>query len=346
MLTLRTVPVMLNIAREMERRCPNAWMFIFTNPESVLTDAVRRYSPIRAVGLCEGERNIRYDVNMALRAKIDAPRPETDELAKDVAQAAGGVPLMEMDYRVAGINHLGWAYECTWQGKDIYPKLKERMARADRARLPEWMHWYLDTVALYGRFICASAHCFHWLYHQRMMEHLAAGLHSSKKQRSQKQDTNIAEAAKLVDEDLGDGFWEHPLLARMGDKKGFDDLGVGVMSAMLANTGEERVVTVLNQGMVSNLPEGVPVEVTVRVDANGIHALPPADVPWQAQSLLAAILAHQRMVADVAIEGTRSNLLTAILADPIQRNRDVAEHMMDDLLAANRPWLPKHLQES
>ena len=350
MLTVRTVPVMLNIAREMEQRCPDAWMFIFTNPEPTLVDAVDRYSSVKALGLCSGSRNVRYDVNMALRAETDderrrlQARPETEELAKDVAQVAGAVPYWDMDYRVAGINHLGWAYECTWEGKDIYPEMIDRVLRADLGRLPEWMHWYLEMVELYGRFIFASGHCFHWFYHQRMVEQLAASLDPSKRQRSQVQDDATAEAAKLLDEDLGDGFWEQPLLARMGAHKDFDDIGVGMMAAMLANTGDERAVTVPNHGMVSNLPEGSPVEVTVRVDGRGVHALPPADVPHGAESLLHAILAHQRMVVDVAVDGTRRDLLAAILADPVQRNRDVAERMMDELLAANRPWLPAHLQ--
>lgn len=101
---LRTAPVMLDFCREMEEVCPDALLLNYTNPMAMLMLAVAKARSVKAVGLCHSVQNT------------------ADDLASYL-----NIPVEELDYKVAGINHMAWFLELKWKGEDLYPKLFQAM---------------------------------------------------------------------------------------------------------------------------------------------------------------------------------------------------------------------------
>ncbi|HUX86735.1 MAG TPA: alpha-galactosidase [Chloroflexota bacterium] len=99
---LRTIPVMLEICRDMEELCPNAFLLNYTNPMAMLCRAIQRETSIRTVGLCHSVQGT------------------SAMLARWI-----GAPLEEITYTCAGINHMAWFLEYQWNGKDAYPLIRE-----------------------------------------------------------------------------------------------------------------------------------------------------------------------------------------------------------------------------
>src|SRR6056297_3175398 len=100
---LRTIPVMLDFAKDMEEVCPDAWFLNYTNPMSILTGAMLKATDIKTVGLC-------HSVQVCV-----------DELLEPLGMDPEGVQS-----KIAGINHMAWLLEVTKDGKDLYPEIKKR----------------------------------------------------------------------------------------------------------------------------------------------------------------------------------------------------------------------------
>ena len=100
---LRTIPVMLDIARDMEEVCPNAWLLNYTNPMCIVTGAVQQATSVKCVGLC-------HSVQVC---------------AKDLLEGLG-MPSDDVVYRIGGINHQAWLLDISRHGKDLYPEIRRR----------------------------------------------------------------------------------------------------------------------------------------------------------------------------------------------------------------------------
>ncbi|MCW3987127.1 MAG: alpha-glucosidase/alpha-galactosidase, partial [Candidatus Bathyarchaeota archaeon] len=101
---LRHIPLLLNIARDMEDRCPDALLMNYTNPMAMICWALNDYTHIKNIGLCHSVQGT------------------AEQLASFL-----GVPLAEVSYWVAGINHMAWFLKLQWRGKDAYPLLAEKL---------------------------------------------------------------------------------------------------------------------------------------------------------------------------------------------------------------------------
>ena len=103
---LRTIPVMMDFAHDMEEVCPDAWFLNYTNPMAMLTGAMQRYTGIRTVGLCH---SVQVCAQHLLK-HLDMPYDE------------------QVQWKIAGINHQAWLLEITRDGQDLYPEIKRRAA--------------------------------------------------------------------------------------------------------------------------------------------------------------------------------------------------------------------------
>lgn len=102
---LRTLPVMFDFARDIEEVCPDAWFLNYTNPMAILTGALQRYTGVKTIGLCHS-------------VQICAPH-----LLKHLE-----MPTDNIQWKIAGINHMAWLLEITRNGEDLYPEIKRRAA--------------------------------------------------------------------------------------------------------------------------------------------------------------------------------------------------------------------------
>ncbi len=113
-----------------------------------------------------------------------------------------------------------------------------------------------------------------------------------------------------------------------------------VMLAIYHNKGERQIVTVLNQGAVDGLPADASVEVSCLVERMGAHPIRSGPLPLAIRGLVQAVKAYESLTLQAAVEGSKRAALQALMAHPSVGTWDVAVPLLEEILAANRPWIP------
>ncbi len=313
--TLRTVPVMLALGTEMAELCPHAWLLNYTNPMAMLCWATYAGTPQqRIVGLCHSVQNT------------------TADLAELV-----GVPLEEVTFLGAGVNHQAFILRFQRGEEDLYPRLDRvidgdpelrRRVRVEMYRRlgyfptessehsAEYLPWFMrrdEAIAHFripaGEYIARSEENLQ-LY-EDMRRSLEAG-EAIEIERSQ-------EYASLI---------IHSVL-----------------------TGQERVIygNVRNDGLITNLPAGACVEVPCLVDRNGVQPTIVGDLPPQLAALNRTFLNVCELTVRAALEGRRDHVHHAALLDPsaaASLSPDAIHAVVEELIAAHGDALPEGIRNS
>lgn len=319
MLTARTVPVMLNIARRMEKLCPRAWLLIFTNPITTLVDAVARYTSIRSVGLCPGVYNFAYDMDHLYGV---------------------GVPCAGLDHRGGGLNHLSWVVsDATLNGRrvmDLIDETFDDLGRRPGAARCGWKRM-APLIRLYHAIFLNNGHQHHFFYHDDLARETAEyfAKTSDDAQRSSRQDQQRRDAAALLRCPEIEHFWQQPALANCSAGP-VGDIGAQFMAAIDSEEGAELAVNVPNAGHIAGLPAGAVVEAHARVARGKIAPLNLDPIPDSLKGLCAAVAAHQKSVVDASMSQDHDELFRALLAEPAIRSFERAKPMFDELWEAHQ----------
>jgi alpha-galactosidase len=331
------IPLMIDICRDMEELCPNAWLLNHTNPMAMLCWAVNQATSIKNVGLCHSVQQT------------------SEQLAGHI-----GVPYSEVDYWVAGINHMAWFLKFTWQGNDAYPLLRQRLADWDAAdgdaglsvtNHPENPYygndpWSWDTVRRdlfrqFGYYVTEStAHLSEYLPYFR-------------------RDTALLERYALKPQNLA-AFAKRWESRRQQQHERLQQQATGETSIPLDRTSEYsssiiesietgricRVnVNVRNTGLITNLPPDCVVEVPCLVDRLGVHPCYVGNLPPQLAALNRTNINVQELSVKAALEGNRDALYQAVALDPLTAAklslREIRQ-MVDEMVTALQPWLPAY----
>lgn len=310
-LALRQGPVVLDLARQMERLCPAALLFIFTNPVTILTDLVRRNTTIKAIGLCSGVENIKSDM---LHLHYDPPGP-----------------LTGLAYRGGGLNHFSWVTrDSTFRGVPLGDYLAGHIRTLDDSRICPWCLWPHEkrVFEFTGQMPMNNGHLYHFFFYDEVVAaeraRLAGGQTASvaghdpwpERERLSRQ-TRIAD------------YWA--TFGVTGNDCHVECPGTKAMFSYWHDLGWEVGLNVPNQGHVAGLPEGCVVEATCRVTARGCEPLGLDPIPACVQGLTRAVAEHQRLVADLIIKPSLKGFEEALFADPCLRNLERIKRVADRL---------------
>jgi alpha-galactosidase len=310
---LRTIPVMLDIARDMDELCPDAWFLNYTNPMAMLCWATYAGSPIqRIVGLC-------HSVQWTTRG-----------LAELV-----GVPYEEVDYVGAGVNHQAWILRFRRDGQDLYPLLDVVLERDPELRRRV-------RVEIYRRFgyfpTESSEHSSEYLPWFLRDDALIDEFRVPVDEYVRRSEENL----RLYDE-------ERQRLASGGGFEIERSLEYASLIVHSMVTGEPRVIygNVANEGLIENLPRGACVEVPCLVDGNGVQPTAIGALPPQLAALNRTFLNVCELTVRAALEGRRDHVEHAALLDPnaagtLSPERIVA--LVDDMIAAHGDSLPEGIR--
>ena len=319
MLTARTVPVMLEIARRMERLCPRAWLLIFTNPITTLVDAVTRYTTICSVGLCSGVYNFAYDMDHLYGV---------------------GVPCAGLRYRGGGLNHLSWVMpDATLNGRPVMDLIDETfndLANRPGAERCGWKR-IAPLIRLYHAMFLNNGHQHHFFYHDELVCEMAEYFARTpdNAQRSNRQEQQRRDAAALLRGGTIDNFWQQPALVNCAAGP-VGDIGAQFMAAIHSDTGAELAVNTPNAGHIVGIPDGAVVEAHARIARGRIAPLHLDPIPDSLKGLCVAVAAHQRSLVDASVSQDRESLFRALLAEPTIRSFERAAPMFDELWKAHQ----------
>ncbi len=351
---LRTIPVMLDFARDMEQVCPDAWLLNYTNPMAMLTGAMLRMSDVKTVGLC-------HSVQVCAASLLNELGMEYDD---------------RVQWKIAGINHQAWLLECTRDGEDLYPEIKRRAllynqgkldigTLEDRIRLlgrnedlPEW--WIEHLKADYELYKTTGRHGD--MVRLELMRRFGYYVTESSEHNSEYTPWFIKERyPELIErfnipldeyprrcvhqikewKERGHELTKNPLLSHKRTK----EYASYIMEAMETGVPTHIGGNVLNHGLITNLPSNACVEVPCLVDRNGVQPTFIGDLPEQCAALNRTNINVQLLTIEAARTLKKDYIYQAVMMDPhagAELSIDDIVSMCDALIEAHGDWLPKY----
>jgi len=337
---LRTIPVMLDYCRIIERVAPDAWLLNYSNPMAMLTGAILKATGVRTVGLCHS-------------VQVCAPH-----LCHEL-----DLPTDDLQWKVAGINHQGWLLEIKRHGEDLYPEIKRR------AQLPEYN--YKDAVRFeimkrFGYYVTESsehsAEYFPWFIKARNPE-LIERFHIPLDEYPRRCRVQIAawEAMRAVlageevdarDPDTGEPLTmfglpitREALERYLNEHQRTHEYASYIMEAMETGNPYTFGGNVLNTGLITNLPYNCCVEVMCVADRSGVTPTYVGDLPAQLAALNRTSINVQELTILAALTKKRDYIYQAALLDPhtaAELTIDEIVAMCDDLIEAHGHYLPRY----
>lgn len=332
--SLRNVPVLVGIARDMAEHCPDAWLLNITNPMTCLTRAVCRETPVKAVGLCHEVGNWTMDLAIALGRPADA-----------VAAT------------VAGVNHFPVVTELTVDGEDGFDILASMVAEhgglaALVAGEDQTEAEPFTTLDFVRRHVLALTFLDRWgAVPAAGDRHLAEFVPWALTEASGWGAAyNIGLTAMATRRHHQDGYIAD-VDAWLAGTKDLQTWASGELPALVIDslvTGERRElpVNVPNTGQVPDAPPGAVVESICVVDDAGIRGRDAAPLPGPFAEVVRRHLAVTELTVDAALAGDRATAAAAFLLDPLAGRGDLGatEAMVDELLARTSAWLPQFVR--
>ncbi|HSV32372.1 MAG TPA: alpha-glucosidase/alpha-galactosidase [Atribacteraceae bacterium] len=312
---LRTIPVILDIARDMEELCPEATILNYTNPMPMICWALEEATAIKYVGLCHSVQGT----------------------ARQLAEALE-VPYREVSYWVAGINHQAWFLEFQWQGNDAYPLLRERI------NYPEFYGKETTRVEMFkhlGYFVTeSSGHNSEYNPWFRKRKDLLA-----KYTPGGAWNGESGFVLKLYGADRADYEQKLERIASGQEPLDFtrsDEYGSYIINALEGEEITRINGNVKNQHLITNLPYGCCVEVPCLVDRQGIHPCYVGDLPPQLAALNRTNVNVEELAVQAVLRRDRDMAYYAVALDPLTSavlSLEEIRQMVDEMFEAERDWL-------
>jgi alpha-galactosidase len=345
--TFRNLPLILDIARDMERFCPDAWYINLVNPLIRLTQAVHRYTNIRVLGLCH-QLLWGYAMAAAVLADLwDIPIPEHFHVHTDADNLPNFIPVARaaveyMSIKAAGINHFSWVYDIRDRttGEDLYPLLRERWLTGYRRDFEPLTR---EMFAIFGLMPTpGDSHLCEYLPFvadpvTKPWEKYDLKLQSWDGNRRRR-----AQRLALAQSILSD---ETPI-EKLRDMWQFNILEEPVAEMIEAityneNTYFEQLNVPNNGGLIPNLPPDAIVEVPGVLSGFGIQGLGSPPLPEGIAALCRRELELSSLVVEAAATGDRQLALQSLLLDPMVTDIDTARAILDDFLREFAEFLPQ-----
>lgn len=311
--TLRTAPVLLDICRDMEELCPDALLLNYTNPMAMLCWTVNRGSGIKNVGLCHSVQGT------------------AGELARDI-----GIPVEEINYLCAGINHLAFYLRFERNGEDLYPLIRKVV---EDGRVPDHNRVRYEMLTRLGYFVTESSehfseYCPHFIRRDRpdLIERFNIPL-----------DEYIRRCIEQIE------GWHRMREEFEGDSpiEVKRSLEYGSLIIHSHETGVPRVVygNVENRGLIDNLQQGCCVELPVLVDKNGLQPTKIGSIPPHLAAVMMTNVNVQSLTVEAVLTRKREHVYHAAMLDPhtaAELTLDEIWSLVDDLFEAHGDMIPQY----
>ena len=309
---LRTIPVMLDMCRDMEEVAGDITFLNYVNPMAMNCWAMSRATTIKTVGLCHSVQGT------------------AEQLADDI-----GVDINDINYIAAGINHMAFYLKFEKDGQDLYPAIKKVL---NEKRAPDWNLVRYEIYKRFGYFVTESSEHFAeytpWFI-KRDRPELIEEFNIPIDEYIRRCENQIAGWHQLREDLITNDL---PLEVNRSH-----EYGSLIIHSM--ETGQPRVVygNVANRGLINNLPEGCCVEVPVLVDKSGLQPTKIGNLPPHLAAMMQTNINVQAMTVEAALTGKREHVYHAAAFDPhtaAELSLDQIWNLCDDLSAAHGTMSP------
>ncbi|WP_261697814.1 alpha-glucosidase/alpha-galactosidase [Staphylococcus equorum] len=311
---LRTIPVMQDFANDIKEVCPEAWFLNYTNPMAVLTNIMLKEG-IKTVGLC-------HSVQVCASELL-----ESLELPKDNIQ-----------WKIAGINHMAWLLEIKRNEKDLYPEIKKRAKEKQKTTHDDMIRF--ELLDKFGYYVTESSEHnaeYHPYFIKSQYPELIANYNIPLDEYPRRCVKQIDDWKQMRDDIVNDQNLSH---------ERSHEYGSYIIEAMETNKPFKIGGNVLNTGgLINNLPENAVVEVPCLVNANGVSPTYVGDLPEQLAALNRTNINTQLLTIEAALTKSKSKIYQAAMLDPhtaAELSINDIISLCDDLIEAHGNWLPEY----
>jgi len=306
---LRTIPVMLGIAADMERLSPQAWLINFTDPSGLITEALSKHSKAQVIGLCNLPINMIYAVAGYLGVSPQRVR---------------------LDY--VGLNHLSWAKGVYLDGRQVTREVLTKAITEARQAAKGHSPFSPELLEALGMLPC---------YYLRYYYH-----HDEVLEEQEEAGKTRGEEVREIEERLLAIYADPHLVSKPKEleKRGgalYSTAALSLIAAIVGNKNEVHIVNCRNRGAIADLPEDSVVEVPCLVGAAGATPLTVGYLPVAIRGLIQAVKAYEELTIEAAVTGDQKTALKALLNHPLVPSFGVAKALLNAILEANSDYLPQ-----
>lgn len=310
---LRTIPVSLDIARDIKEVNPKAWLLNFSNPSGLVTEALTRHAEVKTFGLCNVPIGIRMGIAKALM--VDPSRVTID---------------------VSGLNHLSFVTGIYLDGKDVGDRIFDSPLLALYLESQHFGHEF----ARYLRRLRAvpASYLFYYWFTERAFKQEMKDIEAGKGTRADE----VMRVEKELFEAYSDpGLADPPAGLKKRGGAYYSDVALSAISAILRNAPVDEVLNVRNNGAVPGLDPDVVVEVSSMVDGRGPHPIAQKRLPTEVLGLVQQVKAYEMLTVQAAVGGDIEAAFFALLNHPLVPGADAAMAILKDILETNAGYLPQ-----
>ncbi|MBM4854994.1 6-phospho-beta-glucosidase [Vibrio parahaemolyticus] len=311
---LRTIPVILDICKDIEELAPNAWMLNFTNPAGLVSEAVSKHTKVKSIGLC----NVPVSMEMMIAEMMDC-EPK------------------ELKLEFAGLNHLVWVHKAWLKGEDITQTVLEKVGDGANFSMKNIWEEPWDPVFLkaLGAIPCPYHRYFYQTDAMLAEEKQSAGEKGTRAEQVMEtenalfklyQDPNLDHKPKELEE-RGGAY--------------YSDASLNLVDSIYNNRNSIHVVNVLNNGAINGLPDDAVIECSAVIGSWGAKPLAVGELSNNIKGLLHQVKAYEQLTIEAAVEGNYDKALMALTNNPLVPDIGRAKAILDELLAVNAPYLPQ-----
>ena len=311
---LRTIPVVLSIAEDIQETAPGAFLVNFTNPAGLITEALNRYSDVQAVGLC----------NLPIGAEMR------------ISQALG-VTRRDLQLDWVGLNHLNWIRGAKANGEDVWDQVFSQELESARQQGSDGWNFSADLLSSLEMIPCGYLNYYY--NHPSILEK------QLKAERTRGEEVQEIER-QLLEMYRDPALKEKPKLLEKRGGAYYSKAAVSLLSAIANDKREVHIVNTRNNGAIPDLPDDVVVEVPAVIGAQGAEPLPVRTMPAEIGGLVQAVKAYEVLTTAAGAEGDHQKALQALLAHPLTPSFAAAEGLLEALLEAHRDYLPQFFSEA
>jgi 6-phospho-beta-glucosidase len=313
---LRTIPVILEICRDIEELCPNAWLINFTNPAGMVTEAILRHSSItKVVGLC----NVPIGMKMKIAEML-------------------GVEQSRVHVQFAGLNHMVFGLDVFLDGVSIKEKVLKEMGNPENAMTMK----NIAGVAWDSDFLQAlnAIPCGYHRYYYKTDEMLAEEIRASQEEGTR------AEVVKELEKDLFELYKDENLSIKPPqlEKRGgayYSDAACSLIHSIYTDKGDIQPVNTRNNGAIASIPYDSAVEINCVITKDGPKPIAVGDLPVHVRGLVSSIKSFEITAAEAAVSGDYKKALLAMTINPLVPSDTIAKKILDEMLEVHRENLPQ-----
>lgn len=343
-MALRTIPVLLDYAKTIERVAPDAWFVNFTNPAGLITQALHNETNLKVAGICDTPTAMRTSIATYLDRSMD-----------DVF----------VDY--IGLNHLGWVRDVMVGGVSCFDEIIAHYEALQQAG-HEWALFEPSLVRSLR--LLPNEYLYYFYYRERAVENIRA---SGSTRGMQIQAINEPLWAALKDHhsegnvDAAIDAYANAMLSRSGsymaresghavetgnrsgagaalalfEDEGYAGLAMDVMQAVIQNRKAVLILNIPNDGCITELQDDDVIEAVCLVDAQGIRPLAQTTLPDSIRGLVQSVKTYERYAVKAAVEGDRDAAVMALAVHPLVCSWSLAGQLVDAYLTTHRDVLPQ-----